>query len=86
MAKPLRTVIVVACLAAARGAAWPQDYPSRSVTTVVPVAPGGVPATLARALAPAIGSRAHRAWAFVSNTAYRASRTRLLALRTAPAP
>ncbi len=51
MAKLLRAVIVVACLAAASGAAWPQDYPSRSVTIVVPVAPGGVSDTLARALA-----------------------------------
>src|SRR5262249_21390948 len=44
------------------------------------------PAELARALAPATGGRMHRAWAFVSNTAYRASRNRLLALRAAPAP
>jgi hypothetical protein len=47
---------------------------------------GAQPAELARALAPATGGRAHRAWAFLAKKTYRASRKRLLALRAAPAP
>ena len=44
------------------------------------------PGELARALEPATSGRVHRAWAFVSNTEYRAARNRLLGLRVAPAP
>ncbi len=43
------------------------------------------PGELARKLDPATGSALGRAWAFVSDGAYRAARKRLLALRTAPA-
>lgn len=44
------------------------------------------PGELAQALSPATGGRMRRAWAIVSDAAYRAARRRLLALRTAPAP
>jgi very-short-patch-repair endonuclease len=43
------------------------------------------PGNLARALDPATGGLIVRAWAFLSNSAYRAARKRLLALRAAPA-
>lgn len=43
------------------------------------------PGEIARALEPATGSPITRAWAFLSNPAYRAARNRLLALRAAPA-
>lgn len=41
---------------------------------------------LARALEPAAGGPLMRAWAFLSNAAYRAARKRLRAMRVAPAP
>ena len=43
------------------------------------------PGDFARALEPATGGPIARAWAFLSNLAYRAARKRLLALRAAPA-
>ena len=43
------------------------------------------PGDLARALEPATGGPLARAWAFLTNPAYRAGRKRLLALRAAPA-
>jgi tripartite-type tricarboxylate transporter receptor subunit TctC len=46
-----RTILMLACLAACLGTTHAQTYPSRVVTIVVPVAPGGVSDTLARALA-----------------------------------
>ncbi|WP_447973690.1 AAA domain-containing protein [Nitrospira sp. Kam-Ns4a] len=44
------------------------------------------PGDFARALEPATGGPIARAWAFLSNPAYRAARKRLRALRAAPAP
>src|SRR3990172_425470 len=44
------------------------------------------PGEIALALEPATGGPVARAWALVSNPAYRAARKRLLALRAAPAP
>jgi len=46
-----RTILMIACLAACLGTTPGQTYPSRVITIVVPVAPGGVSDTLARALA-----------------------------------
>jgi very-short-patch-repair endonuclease len=43
------------------------------------------PGDLARALAPAAGGPITRVWAFLSNSAYRAARNRLLSLRATPA-
>jgi len=45
-----------------------------------------LPGEIARALAPAAGNPIGRAWAFLSDLAYRAARNRLLALRVVPAP
>jgi hypothetical protein len=47
---------------------------------------GAQPGELARALAPAAGGWMRRAWARVTDSAYRAARKRLLAMRAAPAP
>lgn len=44
------------------------------------------PADLAHALEPATGGRVKRAWAFLTNGAYRAARKRLASLRATPAP
>lgn len=44
------------------------------------------PGDLARALEPAAGGPIVRAWAFLSNAAYRAARKRLLAMRVVPVP
>jgi tripartite-type tricarboxylate transporter receptor subunit TctC len=48
---PLRALAALVLLLATIGATSAQTYPSRALTIVVPVAPGGVSDTLARALA-----------------------------------
>jgi tripartite-type tricarboxylate transporter receptor subunit TctC len=57
MRSPYRTLFCALAVFAFAGAAWTQDYPSRTVRVVVPFPPGGAPDLVGRTLANRLGER-----------------------------